>query len=144
MLFSKFASAAVLAMSATLSIVGTANAQGDRDCPDFSSQAEAQTFFESAPDDVHRLDADNDNIACENLPAPSRVPEPQQTEVPDSSVGGVESPVGTVEPPVGGIATGDGSADDDSGALPLLLGLVVLSAASATTIVVTRHGRRSS
>ncbi|WP_433955312.1 excalibur calcium-binding domain-containing protein [Janibacter indicus] len=40
----------------------------DKDCPDFSSQAEAQTFFTTHGGpaiDRHRLDADNDGIACE-------------------------------------------------------------------------------
>ena len=40
----------------------------DKDCPDFSSQTEAQTFFtlHGGPAmDPHRLDADNDGIACE-------------------------------------------------------------------------------
>lgn len=40
----------------------------DKDCGDFSSQAEAQTFFTSHGGpaiDRHRLDADNDGIACE-------------------------------------------------------------------------------
>ena len=40
----------------------------DKDCPDFSSQAEAQTFFTANGGpaiDRHRLDADNDGIACE-------------------------------------------------------------------------------
>ena len=40
---------------------------GDLDCPDFATQAEAQAYFEAAgPGDPHRLDADNDGIACEN------------------------------------------------------------------------------
>ena len=43
----------------------------DRDCPDFATQAEAQAFFIAAGGparDPHRLDGDNDGIACENLP----------------------------------------------------------------------------
>lgn len=43
----------------------------DRDCSDFSSQAQAQCFFEAAGgpgSDPHRLDGDNDGIACESLP----------------------------------------------------------------------------
>jgi hypothetical protein len=41
---------------------------GDRDCGDFSSWREAQDFFEaSGYGDPHRLDADNDGIACEAL-----------------------------------------------------------------------------
>ena len=42
----------------------------DRDCVDFSSWEEAQAFFEGAGGpsvDWHRLDGDNDGIACERL-----------------------------------------------------------------------------
>jgi hypothetical protein len=42
----------------------------DRDCPSFGSQGEAQAFYESegGPDkDGHRLDADDDGVACESL-----------------------------------------------------------------------------
>lgn len=44
---------------------------GDKDCPDFATQAEAQSFFLSnggPASDPHRLDADNDGVACENNP----------------------------------------------------------------------------
>ena len=42
---------------------------GDRDCGDFSTHAEAQTFFESqGSGDPHGLDRDGDGIACETLP----------------------------------------------------------------------------
>ena len=44
---------------------------GDRDCDDFDTQEEAQEFFEDegGPEsDPHRLDADDDGIACETLP----------------------------------------------------------------------------
>jgi micrococcal nuclease len=43
----------------------------DRDCPDFSTHAEAQAFFEAAggpASDPHRLDGDDDGVACEKLP----------------------------------------------------------------------------
>lgn len=43
---------------------------GDKECKDFSSHYEAQTFFiaTGGPDhDSHRLDGDNDGIACESL-----------------------------------------------------------------------------
>lgn len=43
----------------------------DCDCKDFKTQQEAQAFFIAAggPDkDPHRLDGDNDEIACEHLP----------------------------------------------------------------------------
>jgi hypothetical protein len=38
----------------------------DYDCADFSSQGEAQEYL--LPGDPYRLDADNDGIACEDLP----------------------------------------------------------------------------
>lgn len=43
---------------------------GDKDCADFSSQGEAQSFFEDegGPDkDFHNLDRDGDGVVCENL-----------------------------------------------------------------------------
>lgn len=44
---------------------------GDYDCSDFSTQWEAQEFFEfeGGPyDDYHNLDSDGDGEACESLP----------------------------------------------------------------------------
>lgn len=41
---------------------------GDVNCSDFSSQAEAQAFFDShGPGDPYGLDSDGDGIACESL-----------------------------------------------------------------------------
>ena len=43
----------------------------DKDCGHFATQAEAQAFFVAAGGpkrDPHRLDGDNDGIACESLP----------------------------------------------------------------------------
>lgn len=41
----------------------------DKDCSDFSTQKEAQRFFESqGSGDPHKLDRDNDGVACEILP----------------------------------------------------------------------------
>ncbi len=48
----------------------TASAQADLDCANFDSQAEAQAELRADPSDPHRLDADNDGIACEHLPGP--------------------------------------------------------------------------
>jgi endonuclease YncB( thermonuclease family) len=49
-------------------------AASDRDCTDFSSQAEAQRFFidQGGPArDPHRLDgSDDDGVACGSLPCP--------------------------------------------------------------------------
>lgn len=40
----------------------------DLDCADFANQAEAQGYL--TPGDPHRLDGDNDGVACEDLPCP--------------------------------------------------------------------------
>lgn len=43
----------------------------DRDCGDFRTHSAAQAFFEAAGGparDPHRLDGDNDGVACESLP----------------------------------------------------------------------------
>ena len=45
-----------------------ASAGTDYDCGDFSNQAEAQEYL--LPGDPYRLDGDNDEIACEDLPCP--------------------------------------------------------------------------
>jgi micrococcal nuclease len=43
--------------------------EGDKDCGDFSTHAQAQAFFEAAgAGDPHRLDRDGDGLACETLP----------------------------------------------------------------------------
>ncbi|MHA6347491.1 excalibur calcium-binding domain-containing protein [Roseivivax sp. CAU 1761] len=61
-LISAFAAAVSLAPSVV------AAQSGDRDCSDFRTWEEAQAFFEAAgPGDPHRLDRDNDGIACESL-----------------------------------------------------------------------------
>jgi micrococcal nuclease len=41
---------------------------GDKNCSDFKTQKEAQTFFDTnGPGDPHKLDSNNDGIACESL-----------------------------------------------------------------------------
>jgi micrococcal nuclease len=46
-----------------------AGAKVRKRCTDFPTQAEAQAFFEAAkPGDRHKLDFDDNDIACENRP----------------------------------------------------------------------------
>ena len=55
-------------------------------CSDFSTQAEAQAVFEycgGTANDVHRLDADKDGVACESLSSAPPEPEPE-TQTPPS------------------------------------------------------------
>lgn len=42
--------------------------QGDCDCGDFATQAQAQAVLNAFPGDPHRLDGDRDGVACESLP----------------------------------------------------------------------------
>ena len=80
---------ALLAL-AVLALFGTSTAHAaDRDCSDFSSQAAAQDFYEQAggpASDPHRLDGDNDGVACESRPCPCRglssKPPPEQPPQP--------------------------------------------------------------
>lgn len=39
----------------------------DKNCSDFETQAEAQIEFEKWDTDVHKLDRNKNNIACESL-----------------------------------------------------------------------------
>ena len=40
----------------------------DCDCSNFSTQAQAQRILQAYPGDPHRLDRDDDGVACESLP----------------------------------------------------------------------------
>jgi hypothetical protein len=59
----------IAALALALSAAPAALAQADKDCADFSSQAEAQSYFEanggSPTNNVDNLDADHDGQACE-------------------------------------------------------------------------------
>ncbi|MGB7685159.1 MAG: excalibur calcium-binding domain-containing protein [Solirubrobacterales bacterium] len=67
------ASAAIAALAGVL-LVAPSPPQAsavDFDCADFPNQAAAQEYL--LPGDPHRLDADSDGIACEDLPCPCSV-----------------------------------------------------------------------
>lgn len=64
-------------LAPALTLVATGPAGGavrltDRDCADFATQAQAQSFFlaNDPASDPHRLDEDGDGRACESLPCP--------------------------------------------------------------------------
>ena len=59
----------VLIAAAVLTTISPASAPAaDRDCSDFATHNEAQTFFERhQPGDPHRLDRNGDGVACESL-----------------------------------------------------------------------------
>ncbi len=66
--------AAVIALSGPVGSVSAA----DRDCADFPNRSAAQTYFDgkggSPANNVDRLDADHDGLACEENPCPCAVP----------------------------------------------------------------------
>lgn len=90
-----------------MAVPALGNHPGDRDCPSFDSQAQAQRFFDrhggSPSNNVDNLDADNDGIPCEGLPAGGggngpddpRGPDPDDPEwdpeMPDSSTASVST-----------------------------------------------------
>ena len=45
-----------------------ASGGGDRDCPDFSKQEDAQQVLEQDPSDPNGLDVESDEFACERQP----------------------------------------------------------------------------
>jgi hypothetical protein len=61
---------AALAAVAALALSAGPAAAADKDCADFSSWRQAQNFYKKHGGpryDPHRLDADHDGIACEDL-----------------------------------------------------------------------------
>lgn len=129
--------ASVLACGAALPLAGTAFAQ-DRDCADFATRPEAQEFFENqGSSDPHRLDADNDGMACEDRPSGSDSSSPGA--VPNEDGGGSDQgamPSGGVEAGHGGMAE---NASDSVGRWSLV-GAALLTASG---VVVLRSRRVS-
>lgn len=71
---------ALIFVSTGLVTLGSpAQAFGDKDCSDFSTQAQAQQYM--SPGDPHRLDADGDGIGCDSLPCPCSSGRPQPVVV---------------------------------------------------------------
>lgn len=69
--------------------LGTPNAEAaDKDCPDFSTQKQAQEFLEKhgTEEDPHGIDGtDNDGVACESLACPCKKPS-LLTRLPDETL----------------------------------------------------------
>ncbi len=108
--------------------VAAAQDQGsaDLDCADFATQAEAQAEFDEDTSDPNGLDADNDDIACEEN-AGDDGPD-------DDQYGDVDDPDDVVP------GTGDDGPLPDTGGVPVLLGaaaLVLAAALLARRILVT-------
>ena len=124
-----------LAAAATLPFAGAAHARPDRDCPDFTSQAEAQEALDGAIGDPERLDQDGDGIACEShFREAAATTTPTTEPVPTSAPRAERSGEGQVRVlPRGGVDTGDGSTDPglpaSAPALAALAGMSLLAGA---------------
>lgn len=114
-------------LSFLLFSVGTAvSAQGDLDCADFSSQEEAQAYFEagggSPAYNFNNLDADHDGYACENHFGYIGSPVVSQPDVADPEAPTPAEPVTELPD------TGTGSAANEANVGLGLVGLSVLAA----------------
>jgi opacity protein-like surface antigen len=122
------ATAVVLALSAAPAFAQ----DGDKDCPDFASHEEAQAYFEanggSPTNNVDRLDADGDGLACED----HDYGDGGGTGGDDGAGGGEDS--GNGELPF----TGPGDATLPAGAALLVTGLTLVG----VTRYRARHARR--
>lgn len=141
--------ATVLAGAATFPMAGVALAQ-DRDCPDFTSQQDAQAALDTSPYDDELLDADGDRIACEDHFADGYG---NGGDDPDDSAGtsagtnagsgGDTSDSDDGEPPVGPVETGaGGTADDRGGAAPLALAGASTLVIAGMLVAALRSGRQ--
>ncbi|MFI8228853.1 excalibur calcium-binding domain-containing protein [Streptomyces sp. NPDC085900] len=128
-------STAALALLATVGpAAAVAHAQSDRDCSDFVFQEEAQAVFDSDPSDPNRLDADNDGIACEDLP---HRPTATATATPTATAAATAVPQRGVNAGLGG-STGPADFEVVGG-----VGLTVLGVGLATGHLVLRRRRRA-
>ena len=128
--------------SSSSSPVDTVVSSADRDCDDFSSQADAQAALDADPSDPERLDADDDGEACESFTYGDVV----ETEPAAVSSHGSDNDSEEATPthasadhPVGGVEAGDGSAPADE--TPYLLASGLLAATAVGGAAVARHAR---
>lgn len=126
------AAAGTLAIAAPLALGGVAQAQGDKDCTDFSSQSKAQQAFDKQNGDPHRLDADDDQKACETWPPGSGNP----SNAGDGDTGGedgTQTPDGSVD------AGGGGAAGDPADYGPALAVAAGLGLTAGGTVLARRR-----
>lgn len=132
------AMATVLAAGMSFPLAGVAFAQPSDpyDCADFATQAEAQAEYDRDPSDPSGLDDDDDDIACEVLPAGSAENGNGSDDAAQGTENGGDDQV--ENKPQGGVETGDGSA---GGELGVMLGGLALTAAGGAVFALRRTGR---
>ncbi len=143
----------LLAGAISFSLAGTAAAQNQLNCADFSTQQQAQAQLNQDPSDPNRLDADHDGIACESLPSGatgsngtqgSNGSSGAQTPSNDTGSSGGQSNAnqGQVSSvPRGGVDTGDGSTG--SNGMAFILGGIALTVAGGGVGVAARRRVRA-
>ncbi|MGY1669076.1 hypothetical protein [Geodermatophilus sp. SYSU D00710] len=121
---------------------GTAQA-ADLDClEDFTYQEEAQAVYDQDPSDPNGLDGDdNDGRACESLPSRGTSGAATGTTTGGVTTGSTTGSGQVTTRPAGAVAAGDGSASDEAGALPYVLGGVALTAAGGAAFAARRSSR---
>jgi hypothetical protein len=86
-------SLSLLSLILAFAWAGSASAQEQRDCADFSTQEEAQAFYNDHTDDEagnpdpFNLDTDKDGQACEGLPTSAQAPTTSATPAPTAAAG---------------------------------------------------------
>lgn len=133
-----------LILAASLMLAGPAAAThpGDRDCPEFDSQAAAQAHYREHPGDPDGLDRNNNKVACENHPDysdPTRDEEPLEKASVDTSPEESEDD-DDITMPSGGVATGaGGTAGDDVSTGLIVAGGLALTAAGGGLVLSRRR-----
>lgn len=125
--------ASAVAGAALIPTSGMAYAAPDKDCPDFSTQAEAQAYYDAHPGDPDRLDRDKDGQACEDsgLPPGSDSDADSSADTPsDTSSDAPAMPKDGVKAGAGGLAE-DGSPT----ALPIGFAAAAMFAAGGAVVL---------
>ncbi|MEV7093116.1 excalibur calcium-binding domain-containing protein [Amycolatopsis sp. NPDC051045] len=144
--------AAAVAGLALLGPVPFASAQlatplvGDKNCPDFQYQEDAQAVLDATPGDPNDLDRDKNGIACESLPH-----RPKQSTTATSTAKKPThsaSKTATKKPatgsqvkvkPVGGVATGGGAPEDEVPGFLVLSGTLLAATVSGGMVLYLRR-----
>lgn len=125
----------LLAVAVLVIMAPAAMAQDDLNCDDFDTQQAAQAELDADPSDPHGLDADDDGIACEDLPSDGEGAAAEDDATGDDADDG--------EVPAGAVSTGGGgTASSGPSLFQLLLGTAgALAAAGLTARTIrTRRG----
>lgn len=154
------AATAALLLLGFVALAPQASAQdGDLNCGDFNSQAEAQSNLDANPSDPNKLDGEGDGIACETFDygdsavgTTSPATTPTTTGSTDGTTDGdtngsatTGTTTGSGQRPVGGVNTGFGGTASAPGSFPWAP--VSLAGAAGLAVIglsVTQLRRRAS